>query len=112
MKNWNKICGFIVIFFLPVLFCAAQSAGIGIPGQKLNVAQSHFPGINNRDYYHVSYPSSFYITPDYAKEHFGFFCKKELLVEKYTKIPLRFRLGSVEQCNYLEGYLNATLNGQ
>jgi hypothetical protein len=37
----------------------------------------------------------------YIKE-FGFFCKKEMQIEKSIKIPLRFRLGSLEQCNILE----------
>lgn len=51
-------------------------------------------------------PSSYslqVITPDYYTNNFGFFCKKELQLEKITKLPFKFRLGSVEQCDWLEG---------
>ena len=42
-------------------------------------------------------PANFYIT------QIGFFCKQEIKFEKITKIPFRFRLGSVEECDRMEG---------
>jgi len=42
-------------------------------------------------------PANFYST------HTGFFCQKELQLEKKTTIPFRFRLGSIDYCDKLEG---------
>lgn len=39
---------------------------------------------------------------DYVK-NLAFFCRHEWKLEKALRVPLRFRLGSLEQCNQLEG---------
>lgn len=35
--------------------------------------------------------------------HFGFFCKVEVKLDKVSKVPMRFRLGSMNYVNGLEG---------
>ncbi len=52
----------------------------------------------------VMYPL---LNPAYYAQHLGFFCKKELQIEKRIKIPFKFRLGSVQYCDWMEGKPNA-----
>lgn len=95
MNNWNKICGFATIF----LFFCAFSFGQIIQKESSKDLFS-YPG-KYLPVFHVNT-----IAPNYYTKNMGFFCKKELVVEKSLKIPLRFRLGALSYCNYLEGKKN------
>ena len=46
------------------------------------------------------------IKPDYYVTQLGFFCKQEIKFEKATRIPFKFRLGSVQYCDRMEGKNN------
>lgn len=105
MDIWNKICGFFVIFIFAYSFSQGQifskystvltfkPSEIKTTAKKdsLDFSQK-FSMIGNSN----PLPGNFYT------QHFGFFCKKELMIEKAIKIPVKLRLGSLEYCNYLE----------
>jgi hypothetical protein len=57
----------------------------------------------------INQPESYsIINSNFYTQSFGFFCKKELQIEKVIKFPLKFRLGSVQQCDWMEGKVSAT----
>jgi len=51
---------------------------------------------------------SFFALPqNFYNQHLGFFCKREIDVQKTTSLPLFIRLGSKEYVDYLERKPNA-----
>jgi hypothetical protein len=47
------------------------------------------------------YPHSV-ISPNFYVKNLSFFCRQELRLEALTKIPFKFRLGSVQYVDWLE----------
>ena len=133
MKIWNKICGIFLIFLLnaslsigqglsKVEFSKSQAKFLKTPSDVFQTSEVFFrkksDALKTSNIYEPDKPlmsgrhlrvtagkmPDLWKTPDIK---YSFFCKKEIQFEKSTGIPFKFRLGSVQQCNRLEGYPNA-----
>jgi len=89
------------IFKKPLKSTAGKLFKISTIPRAIQLQNFTFP-----DYF-INYAPYRVISADFYSRNFGFFCKKELAFEKKTKIPLRFRLGSIRYTDYLEGKPNS-----
>ncbi len=131
MFFWNKFCGLIIFFFILTDFSYAQSIKQPLtPSKKISLKKNYLslkqenPPQNKISFLRftkdendyglyrngTSYPPenlrttfTSIIPANLATCNYAFFCRQELKIEKATNIPIRFRLGSVEQCDYYEG---------
>ena len=114
--NMRTLLGFVMI--LPGLLSlagnvAAQSTHIVIPARDSSV--NHSPNLSSSILFapSLSFPPAAnnlsVVAPNAYTNHLGFFCRQELRTDKITPLPVRFRVGSMEQCNWLEQKPGATL---
>jgi hypothetical protein len=107
MFFWNKVCGLFTVFFIFTTCLRAQNQA------SIAFSNNHFIVKNKRilhdsiscvPRFTLNNPINLStIPPDFSTCNYGFFCKEELKIEKATKLPIRIRLGSLQQCNYYEG---------
>jgi hypothetical protein len=106
MLFWNKICGLAIFFVLMSSIPYAQNLGnttlarLFSKENKINLPDSLI--LSSLPQMRFNKLPGF-IPADFSTCKYGFFCRQELVIEKATKIPFRFRLGSLKQCSYYEG---------
>ena len=95
----QRLCCFIVVFLL--MFCGRIFGQVkpGVPATGISLRA--IPVIK-KDAALINM-----ISPRFYAGHIGFFCKKEVQLEKIISVPLRFRLGSLEYVNWMEQKPNA-----
>lgn len=92
----KAICLFVNLLLITALTVRAQT-GARLPVSKQKQADS------------LKLQPFRLLPEDYYSTHIGFFCRKELQLEKLTKIPFRLRLGSLDYVNTLEGKNKKTI---
>jgi hypothetical protein len=86
-----------MIFAGPVAFC--QDSAYQMPGLFPKTSSLFCLDEGSR----VPPASIVILSPNFYATQLGFFCKEEIRFEKATRIPFKFRLGSVSECDWLEG---------
>jgi hypothetical protein len=107
MFFWNKFCGLLAIFFIFIASVNAQNSVSVVSSNHHFISKnktSASDSVSIVQLQQLSKSINFSTIPgDFSTCNYGFFCRQELKIEKATKLPIRIRLGSLQQCNYYEG---------
>lgn len=95
---------FITLLFCAVIVSASAFSQSVSPLFKGNILLKKITDSIVQGNMYVS--PSMLVSPTFYSSNLAFFCRQEIKFEKITKIPLKFRLGSVQQVDYLEGKNN------
>ena len=90
MHQSKQICLFVILLLITAVHADAQQ----LQNQSIQ-SQQRIDSLKNAPIHII--PSNYYT------KNLAFFCKKELQLEEVTKVPFRFRLGSVDYVDQLEG---------
>jgi hypothetical protein len=114
LKGWmqRQIKFIVVLFFCFSAKVFSQTETSSLQFEKMNLKSktvttySYFiKSLKVPEKKEVQYPTKhvLMIPVNWYSQQFGFFCRQELSFEKATRLPVRFRLGSLDYCNRMEG---------
>ena len=105
MKQKRKFLFFCMIFVAKVAFSQNSPTinGYHFISKRDSLPLIIAPVFSN------SFGSIKVVPANFYSSQLGFFCKKEWKLESATKLPLRFRLGSLQYCDWLEGKKGVSL---
>ena len=86
----KRICLFVNLLLIAIMVSYGQT-----PFSQKTESQKRIDSLKNN-------PLRL-LAQDYYSKSLGFFCKKEWQLEKAVKVPFRFRLGSLDYVNSMEG---------
>jgi hypothetical protein len=99
----DKIIFFCMIFVANAIFSQklpSNRSGIFIlPAPTHTISLTNYPAKPTP----LSNKNKEVIAPDFYVRQLPFFCRQEIKFEKAVKIPFKFRVGSVEDCDRMEG---------
>lgn len=90
-----------MIFVSTCAFSQVDSMEVNVSKLSPNLTYSNMGQFSNHFLLTQVIPAKFYV------KNLSFFCRQEIKFEAATGIPLKFRLGSVQYCDYVEGKKNA-----
>ena len=102
--NDSKYCKILVFCTIVVVNnLSAQQNQLKYSSTK---AFTNLPSLYFSPFSSLNYPLR-PVSADFYVKNLGFFCKQELKFAAITKIPFKFRIGSVNHCDWMEGKKSA-----